>query len=185
METDILIAGFGGQGVLFAGEVLCKAALASGLETSWFPSYGPEMRGGTAHCTVIISGEPVAAPIVRHPGSVIALNLPSFLKFEPVARPGAVVIANSTLIEERSQRDDIEAMYVPATRIAEELGDPRIANVVAVGVLAARLGVLRRKELEEAVKERLAGKDPELIQINVRALETGFEFGAKQSGVSK
>ncbi len=137
METSIIISGFGGQGALFAGQLLAHAALESGREVTWIPSYGPEMRGGTAHCTVIVGDEPIGSPLVRNPHCVIALNLPSADKYEPLVQAGGILIADGTVVRRAFQRDDILTLAVPAHAIAIQLGDSRLVNVTMLGVTAA------------------------------------------------
>ncbi|HFE66055.1 MAG TPA: 2-oxoacid:ferredoxin oxidoreductase subunit gamma, partial [Chloroflexi bacterium] len=120
METSIIVAGFGGQGVLFAGKLLAYTGMDEGKQVTWFPSYGPEMRGGTAHCTVIVSDEPIGAPLVAEPDIVLALNLPSFDKYEPRVKPGGTLVVNSSIVLKESQRDDIQIVTVPANDVAEQ-----------------------------------------------------------------
>ncbi len=175
MQKGIVISGFGGQGILFAGEVLCRAALLQGLELSLFPSYGPEMRGGTACCTVIISDEPIASPITETPHGVVALNLPSFLKYEEKVAPGGLMIANRSLIDERSKRTDITCAFIPATETAEKLGDVRAANIVALGALCAGLRLFELKTLTRALETHLEGRRKEILELNLRAAESGLQ----------
>ena len=176
MQSDIIISGFGGQGILFAGEILCRAAIESGLETSWFPSYGPEMRGGTAFCTVIISDEPIASPIVEYPSAVIALNLPSFLKYEKLLSKDGILVANASLIDTRSERVDISCTYIPATEIAEKIGEKKATNIVALGSLVAGIKVLDLNVVKLSLQKTLTGKRAGLFDINIKALEEGYEF---------
>ena len=133
MQTEIVIAGFGGQGVLFAGQILTYAAMDIGKEVTWIPSYGPEMRGGTANCTVIIADEEIGSPLVRYPRGVIAMNLPSLDKYEPLVAEGGALIINASLVNRGATRTDIQSVSIPANEIAEELGDRRLTNVVLVG----------------------------------------------------
>ncbi len=182
MQTAIVIAGFGGQGVLFAGQVLARAAVLAGKEVTWFPSYGPEMRGGTANCTVIISDEEIGAPFVRHPNAVLALNLPSLDKFEHAIQPGGVLVINSALVERKADREDIEVVALPATDIAEELGDKQLANVVMLGAMLDRLAVLTQEDVAAALKAYLEKKKDHLVAGNLEALKAGLAFAA-QAGV--
>lgn len=133
MNEEIIFSGFGGQGALFAGQLLAYSALDSGLHVTWIPSYGPEMRGGTAHCTVVVSDEPIGSPLVRHPRAAVALNLPSFEKYEPVIKPGGLLVYNVSLAPVQPSRSDIQYLAVPANDIAERLGNVRMANVVLLG----------------------------------------------------
>ncbi|MBR6795132.1 MAG: 2-oxoacid:acceptor oxidoreductase family protein, partial [Clostridia bacterium] len=131
--TEILIAGFGGQGVLFAGKLLAYKGLLEGRQLSWLPSYGPEMRGGTANCSIILSDIPVGSPIVSNPDILIAMNLPSFEKYESSAKAGGMIVADSSLIEKKTARDDVKAFYIPATQLAKENGMPTLANMIILG----------------------------------------------------
>lgn len=176
MQTEIVIAGFGGQGVLFAGQVLAYAAMDSGLVVTWIPSYGPEMRGGTANCTVIIADEEIGAPIVRYPKAVIALNLPSLDKYEKLVKPGGILIANSSLMDRGVSRTDISSVEIPANEIAEEIGNKRLMNMVTLGALLARLPVLPVAALERALEDHLPARHKKLLPDNYEALQRGAEF---------
>ncbi|MDP3184281.1 MAG: 2-oxoacid:acceptor oxidoreductase family protein, partial [Anaerolineales bacterium] len=142
MQTEIIIAGFGGQGVMFAGQVLAYAAMDTGKQVTWMPSYGPEMRGGTANCIVVIADEEIGSPLVKNPPASIVMNLPSFDKYEPLVKAGGVLIVNSSMVDRAAQRDDITTILVPANDVAEEIGDKRLANMVAVGALLGCLDIL-------------------------------------------
>jgi len=135
MQKEIIIAGFGGQGVLFGGQVLAYAAMDSGKEVTWIPSYGPEMRGGTANCTVVIAEDEIGSPLVKNPPLAIALNLPSFDKYEEILATGGTLIVNRSMVDHEAKRDDINVIFVPCNEIAEEIGDKRLLNMVAVGAL--------------------------------------------------
>ncbi len=126
---EIIISGFGGQGTLFAGQVLAYAAMDADFHVTWIPSYGPEMRGGKARCTVIISDQEIGSPLVRRPSAAIVMNIPSFETFEPMVKPGGVLVVNQSLVPHRSQREDIRALYVPATELATDMGNMRVANM--------------------------------------------------------
>ena len=141
MTNNILLSGFGGQGILFAGKQLAKTGMDIGLNVSWLPSYGPEMRGGAANCSVIISDKEIGSPIVTTPDILIALNLPSFYKFEPAIKAGGILIADSSMIQEKSTRADIRAYYIPATKIADENGLGGLANVIILGYLLKITGI--------------------------------------------
>ena len=141
-NLNILFAGFGGQGVLFAGKVVANAALIANKQLSWLPSYGPEMRGGTANCCVVISSEPIICPIVLEPTELIAMNLPSLLKFEPTVVPNGTVFVNSSIIQEKVQRTNLRAIYVPCLEIAQELGNLKVANMVMLGAYIEAMGNL-------------------------------------------
>jgi 2-oxoglutarate ferredoxin oxidoreductase subunit gamma len=178
METSIIIAGFGGQGVLFAGQLLAYAGMDAGKNVTWIPSYGPEMRGGTANCTVIISDEPIGAPVVARPDVALVLNKPSFEKYEPLVKPGGLLLVNASMIDARSEREDIEAIYVRANDLAEELGTSKMLNVVALGAMLARRPVLTLLMVEQALKEHLPARKAHLIDANREALQRGFEVGS-------
>ena len=179
MQTEIVIAGFGGQGVLFAGQVLSYAAMDAGMVVTWIPSYGPEMRGGTANCTVIIADEEIGSPLVRHPKAVIVLNLPSLEKYEPLVVPGGVLIANSSLINRGPRRQDVQSVFLPTNEIAEALGDKRLINMVATGALLAKLPILPLEAIEQALRDHLPERHRRLLPVNYQALRQGAEFALK------
>jgi 2-oxoglutarate ferredoxin oxidoreductase subunit gamma len=180
MQTEILIAGFGGQGVLFAGQVLAYAAMDNGKEVTWIPSYGPEMRGGTANCTVIIADEEIGSPMVRHPQALIAMNLPSLDKYESVVVESGTLIVNTSLIERPVQRDDLQSVLIPANEIAESLGDKRMTNIVMVGALLAEVPVLPIEAIESALQDHLPERHKKLLPLNYKALREGAEFVRKE-----
>lgn len=180
MQTEIVIAGFGGQGVLFAGQVLAYAAMDSGKEVTWIPSYGPEMRGGTANCTVIIADEEIGSPMVRHPKALIAMNLPSLDKYESVVVENGTLIVNTSLIERPVQRDDLQSVLIPANEIAESLGDKRMTNIVMVGALLAEVPVLPIEAIEAALQDHLPERHKKLLPLNYQALREGAEFVRKE-----
>ena len=181
MQTEIVFAGFGGQGVLFAGQVLAYAAMDSGKEVTWIPSYGPEMRGGTANCTVIIADDEIGSPLVRNPQAAIVLNLPSVDRYEPLVVPGGVLIANSSLINRGPLRDDISSIFIPANEIAESLGNRRLLNMVALGALLARLPVLPISAIEQALADHLPERHKKLLLVNFNALRLGSEYALRES----
>ncbi|NLL94518.1 MAG: 2-oxoacid:ferredoxin oxidoreductase subunit gamma, partial [Thermoplasmatales archaeon] len=148
-KTDILLAGFGGQGVLFAGKVIAYAGLMEGKEISWLPSYGPEMRGGTANCSVCISDRPIGSPLVVNPDVLVAMNLPSLEKFEKDVVPGGLIIVDSSLIDRKVGRDDVRVVYLPASKLAEENGLRGAANMVIVGRLFKEIGFCGYGNLEK------------------------------------
>lgn len=176
MQNDVIMAGFGGQGILLIGKMLAYAGMHEGKEVSWLPSYGPEMRGGTCNCTVVISDRPVGSPVIQSPRAVVAMNLPSLDKFEADVRPGGLLLINSSLIERGAARDDVEVLLVPANEIANELGNPRGANMVALGAYLGATGAVSLEEVEEVVRETFAAK-PKLIDVNLEALHRGYELG--------
>jgi 2-oxoglutarate ferredoxin oxidoreductase subunit gamma len=180
MQTEIIIAGFGGQGVLFAGQVLAYAAMDEGKQVTWIPSYGPEMRGGTANCTVIIADEEIGSPLVRHPRAVIAMNMPSFDKYEPLIVEGGSLIVNASLVDRSVQRQDIHAVAIPANEIAESLGDKRMTNIVMVGALLYHLPVLPLTAIEDALRNHLPDRHQKLLPLNFQSLRAGAEFVRKE-----
>ncbi len=175
MTTRILIAGFGGQGVLFAGKFLAYKALLEDRQLSWLPSYGPEMRGGTANCSVIISDEPVGSPIVSTPDVLIAMNLPSLDKYESAVVPGGTVLVDSTLIERKLTRTDVNAIYVPATRLAADMGAPTLANMVMTGALLKAVPALGMDNIDAALSKVVSARHADLLEINKKAIVIGTE----------
>ena len=178
MQTSIVVSGFGGQGTLFAGMVVAYAALERGLHVTWMPSYGPEMRGGTANATVIVSHEEVGSPVVYRPDAVVALNRPSVDRYAPRIRTGGVLAYNSSIVAEDIMRDDIHVLRVPAGDIAIELGDVRVANMVALGALMASLHILPPESLVKALQEHLLTGRQALLGINEKALQRGADLAA-------
>jgi 2-oxoglutarate ferredoxin oxidoreductase subunit gamma len=177
-EHAAILSGFGGQGILFAGQVLAQAALIEDRHVSWLPSYGPEMRGGTASCTVIISDGPIGSPIVDVADVVIALNPPSLAKFASVLAPGGLLVLNGSLIEAEPTRSDIEIVRVPCSAEARAIGDDRLVSVVALGALLARRPIVGA-DAAGAALSALAGRGgDELVELNRRALARGIEHGA-------
>ncbi len=173
MQTEFLIAGFGGQGVMFAGQLLAYAAMIEHLEVTWIPSYGPEMRGGTAHCYVVINDRPIGSPIVRNPRIAIAFNNPSFDKCEPLVAPDGLLAYNVSLISRQSQRPDILKLPVPATRLADEIGELRLANVVLLGAVLTAHPVLPLDAIREALEEHIAARHRDKLPLNLEALNRG------------
>lgn len=177
MQNDVIMAGFGGQGILLIGKMLAYAGMREGKEVSWLPSYGPEMRGGTANCTVVISDRPVGSPVIQSPRAVVAMNLPSLDKFEPDVRPGGLLLVNTSLIERKPARTDVTLIEVPANQIANELGNRRGANMVALGAYLGATEAVSIEEIVEVIRETFAAK-PGVIEININALHRGHEIGA-------
>ncbi len=173
MQTEIIISGFGGQGALFAGQLLAYAAMDAGRYVTWIPSYGPEMRGGTAHCTVIISDEEIGSPLVRNPKAAIVMNLPSFDKYEPLVVPGGVLVVNASLVTREPRRRDLRALMIPANAIADELGSARLPNLVLAGGLLHATGVLAIADVERALEAHLPARHKQLYQANCEALRRG------------
>lgn len=171
--TSILIAGFGGQGTLFAGKVLAYASLYKGLEVSWLPSYGPEMRGGTANCGVIISDTPIGSPIVSKPDILIALNKPSFEKYEKAVVPGGLILVDSSLVDSTSSRDDIKVCYVKASETAAGLGTPGLANIVLIGRLLKESGLFTAEEIGEVFDKLIPERKAAMRAQNRAAIAEG------------
>ena len=167
------MAGFGGQGVMSMGQLLTYAGMIEGKNVSWLPSYGPEMRGGTANCNVIISDNPVASPIVTDATAVIAMNRPSLDKFEPSIVKNGLLLINSSLIDKSAERDDIVAYDIPANEIADELGNSRIANMVMLGAYLEATGALKKESVLEALKKVFGERKAHLIPVNKDALDRG------------
>jgi 2-oxoglutarate ferredoxin oxidoreductase subunit gamma len=181
MESSIVISGFGGQGVLFAGQLLAYAGMESGQHVTWIPSYGPEMRGGTAHCTVIISDEPIGAPIVSRPEVALVLNRPSFDKYEPLLQVGGLLVVNSSLIAASTAREDIEVVHVAANDIAAEMGAPQLVNVAMLGGLLSQRPLLPLEAVEQALVGRLKGKKAHLLDVNRRILHRAYQLAGARS----
>ncbi|MBT3388834.1 MAG: 2-oxoacid:ferredoxin oxidoreductase subunit gamma [Chloroflexi bacterium] len=175
-ETSIIISGFGGQGTLFSGQVLAYAALDNGKEVTWIPSYGPEMRGGTAHCTVIISDEPIGSPLVRNPDVAVILNLPSLDKYEYTVKADGVLIVNASLINRKIERKNIRNIYIPANEIAEEIGLSRMANMVMLGGMIYMKPVLNLEMVKEALSEHIPSRHRRTLPMNFTAMERGYAF---------
>lgn len=176
MTAQTLIAGFGGQGVLFAGKFLAFKGLVEDKEVSWLPSYGPEMRGGTASCSVILSDEPVGSPIVSNPDILIVMNLPSLDKYENDAVAGGKIFVDSTLISRKVQRTDVEAYYIPATQMAIDAGVPTLANMILIGKMLKETGIFSFENMIDTVKKLVPAKKPELVEMNMKALEAGYNY---------
>ena len=176
--TQILIAGFGGQGILFAGKFLAYKGLLEDLQVSWLPSYGPEMRGGTANCNVILSDDPVGSPIINEPDVLIAMNLPSLEKYVNTVVPGGQIYIDSTLISAKVERDDVDVFYIPATQMAKEAGVSTLANMIIMGHVLQNNSELSFDGTEVTVKKLVPAKKAELVELNMKALEAGRDYKA-------
>ncbi len=176
MAQEIIMAGFGGQGIMLMGMLLSYAGMKEGKYVSWMPSYGPEMRGGTANCSVVVSDLPVASPVVTEPTTLVAMNRPSLEKFGPAVVQGGVIIINSSLVEKGSGRSDVRDLLVPANEIANELGNSRVANMVTLGTLVAATGCVSLEAVVDSLKKVLPEHRHDLIPVNKRALEKGFSL---------
>ena len=172
---QILIAGFGGQGILFAGKFLAYKGLLEDKQVSWLPSYGPEMRGGTASCSIIISDEPVGSPIVSTPDLLVAMNLPSLDKYESTVAPGGTIIVDSTLVERKVARDDVNVVYVPATGLASENGMPTLANMIIVGKILALYNEFNADGVNAALGKVISARHQDMLQFNLKAMELGAD----------
>lgn len=174
MQTELVFSGFGGQGVMFIGQLLGYAAMDAGQEVTWIPSYGPEMRGGTAHCFVVISDDPIGAPVVAHPQIAVVFNKPSFLKYEPLIAADGVLIVNSSLVAEESLRTDITVLRVPATEIAESLGNTRMTNMVLLGALLGVRQLVPPEVLHTSLAAHIPPHRRNLLDLNYQALAEGY-----------
>ena len=174
--TQILIAGFGGQGVLFAGKFLAYKGLVQNKQVSWLPSYGPEMRGGTANCSVSISDTPVGSPIITHPDVLVAMNLPSLQKFVDSVVPGGHIFIDSTLITAKVARDDVQVHYIPATQMAKDAGFSTLANMILAGKVLKETDAVSFDGNKETLEAFIPAKKANLIDINCQALQTGYDY---------
>ena len=174
MKKEIIISGFGGQGGLAIGKNLVEAGMAEGLFVTWAPSYGPEMRGGTANCSVVLSDKPVGSPVFNHPTELIALNEPSLVKFEAGVLPGGTVFINSDVVTDKVSRPDLKAIYVPCSKIAEEVGNPKVGNMVMLGAYVAQTKVLKPETIEHMIEEMFAGAKAKFIPLNIEAFRRGM-----------
>ena len=176
MQQEIIISGFGGQGALFSGQLLAYAAMDSGYYVTWIPSYGPEMRGGKARCTVVVSDQEIGSPLVRRPSAAIVLNIPSMEVFEPAIKPGGVLVVNSSLVPQKSERADIRVFYAPASDLATELGNIRMANVICLAALVKATGVVSLEAVKQALDDRLPERHRKLLGLNMEAMDKGAEL---------
>ena len=176
MTHQFLIAGFGGQGLLFAGKFMVNKGMLEGKEVTWLPSYGPEMRGGTANCSVIISDDPVGSPIVDHPDILMVMNRPSLDKYEAAVQPGGMIFVDSTLIDRRVERTDVTTFYVPATAMASESGITTLANMILTGKILKELGQFDMADVENALRKVVSAKHPEMYEVNLKALTMGRDY---------
>jgi len=174
-QHEVMFAGFGGQGIMTAGQLLAYAGIKEGKQVAWIPSYGPEMRGGTAYCTVVVSETRIGSPIVTTPRSICVFNRPSFDKFEPKVRKGGLLIVNSSLIDVTTSRKDITELLVPANTMALQNGNPRAANVAVLGALVGMTGVISMDTLRDTVREKL-GRKADVLEKNLKVLDEGYEL---------
>lgn len=176
MYQDVMFAGFGGQGIMLIGQMVAYAGMAEGKQVSWLPSYGPEMRGGTAYCTVVVSDDPIGSPVTRNPNAIVVMNRPSLEKFGPTVKKGGLLVVNSSLIPITSGRDDIDELLVPCNDLAMEVGSGKAANMVVLGAFVGRTGVVKLESMDALVEKQFAKKE-KFIPLNKKALRVGFERG--------
>ena len=176
MENQILIAGFGGQGILFAGKFIAYEGLIEGMQLSWLPSYGPEMRGGTANCSIILSDGQIGSPLVTKPDILVALNLPSLDKYEDDVKPGGLIYINSSIIGRKVKRTDLEAYYIPATQSAEDHGLSGLANMIMIGSIHKHSGLFPLEIVKKALEKVVSPKKPEMYTHNMKAIELGYSY---------
>ncbi len=176
MLQEVLIAGFGGQGVLSTGQLLAYAGMIENKQVAWIPSYGPEMRGGTANCGITISDEPISSPLVTEPTTLIVMNRPSLDKFEKSVVPGGLILINSSLVDQKVTRQDLQVLEIPANRIAEELGNTKVANNIILGVLIELTGIVSLEAVVESLKKVLPARRHNLIPVNQQAIEKGMQL---------
>lgn len=175
---NFLFSGFGGQGILFAGKFLAYKGLIDSKQVSWLPSYGPEMRGGTASCSVIVSDEPVGSPIVSNPDVLIAMNLPSLDRFEKAVKKGGIIFADSTLIERKVERDDVSVYYIPATQLASDNNMPTLANMIIIGKILKVLDDFGEDSVKAALKKVISAKHADMLDVNLKAMQIGADYEA-------
>jgi 2-oxoglutarate ferredoxin oxidoreductase subunit gamma len=175
-EETIMLAGFGGQGILFTGKVIAYAGLVEGREVSWMPSYGPEMRGGTCNCSVTVADDPIGSPLIINPSVLIAMNTPSFDKFISKVQPGGIVVLDSTLINEKVERTDIKAFYVPATGLADEKGLKGLANMIILGKLLKETKFVEYDSVIAGLKKSIPARKAHLLEPNTKAINIGMEL---------
>ena len=175
------MAGFGGQGLLFSGKVLAYAGLLENRELSWLPSYGPEMRGGTCNCSVILSDDPVGSPIIAHPNVLMVMNTPSLDKYEETVAPGGTIFVDSSLISRKVGRSDVNTIYIPATQMAKDMNAVSLANMIILGAIVERLKCVSGDTVIDALKHVISARKANLLDLNLKAVEVGREFVRKQS----
>ena len=176
MNHEILFAGFGGQGILFAGKVLVYAGMLEGRQVSWLPSYGPEMRGGTANCSVIISDDPIGSPIINDPAILVAMNLPSLNKFEDLIQKDGYAFIDSTLITRKVERSDVKTFYIPATQMAQDNGMKGLANMIMLGKVIRELGVMDMESIKKGLQKVIPERKKDMLEVNLKAIQMGYDF---------
>jgi len=173
MTREVIVSGFGGQGVMSIGKTMIEAGMAEGLYVSWLPSYGPEMRGGTANCSVVMSPKPVGSPVVVNPTELIAMNAPSLTKFENAVIPNGIILINSSIVSIKPTREDVNAYYIPCVEIANEIGNPKVANMAMLGAYLEATKALKFETVHEMLKHIFHGPKEKLIALNLKAMEAG------------
>ncbi len=181
MKTEMICAGFGGQGVLTIGKFIAQSGMKEGKHVSWLPSYGPEMRGGTANVSAVVSDAPIASPIVSFPDVLVALNQPSIDKFAPSVRKGGIVIFNTNMCPHGCKRDDVEIVSAPMNDIAIEIGSQRVLNMIAIGIVIGKTGIIKYETMEEDLNAFLKAKNPDLLEKNLLAIKRGIDIGKSQA----
>ncbi|MDI3504734.1 MAG: 2-oxoglutarate ferredoxin oxidoreductase subunit gamma [Candidatus Cloacimonadota bacterium] len=177
MTTEMICAGFGGQGVLTIGKFIAQASMKEGKNVSWLPSYGPEMRGGTANVSTVVSDEAIASPIVSFPDILVALNQPSIDKFAPMIRPGGILIYNTSMCPNGCKREDITQISAPMSDIANEIGNPMVLNMLAIGVIIGKTALIKYETIADDLTSYMKAKNPELLELNLKAIKRGIEIG--------
>jgi 2-oxoglutarate ferredoxin oxidoreductase subunit gamma len=178
MQQEVIIAGFGGQGVLFAGQLLAYTAMDEDKAVTWIPSYGPEMRGGTANCTVVVSDEEIGSPFVKNPAAVIAMNLPSLDKYEALVKEGGYLVVNSSMVNRQVTREDIHVIIIPANEIAEAIGSERAVNMVLLGALIGNMPLLSLEAVEKGLEGHMPARHKKFLPTNLEALRKGAAYQA-------
>ena len=181
MDSSLILAGFGGQGIISAGQILAQAFMLEGLEITWLPAYGAEMRGGTVNCTLAFSDEEVASAYIEIPETAIVMNLPSFERFESQVKAGGLIIANSTLIDATPRRDDIKYVFAPFTQIANDLGNIRVANIVSLGAFLALKEFVKIENVMTVLQDVFSSKGMKIVDLNINALKKGYEYCVQQT----
>ena len=171
MKCKMFLAGSGGQGTLAIGQMLAKAAMEEGKEVTWLPSYGPEMRGGTANCTVVISDKPISCPLINEADVLVVMNLPSLLKFEPMVAPGGLLIINSSLVPQKATRSDIEVLEIPANEKATELGNDKAANIIMLSAILSKTHIVKTETIHHQLESMFSGRKAKFLPLNQKALE--------------
>lgn len=176
MTRQFLFSGFGGQGILFSGKFMAYKGMIEGKNVSWLPSYGPEMRGGTASCSVVVRDKPVGSPIVAFPDTLITMNLPSLDRYEESVQEGGLIFVDSTLVERKVKRSDVTAYYIPATKLASDNGMPTLANMIIVGKILKVLGEFNEENVKAALNKVISAKHADLFDVNLKAMQIGASY---------